>query len=178
MRKYDRIETVEIFDKMWLSVSWLSGCFLTVFLIWASFEPMTSLSLTLSLFVISGLILRGLLCLSNIAIHSRHLAFQDALTSMVHANLLHYDSDKYPLGGSAIDDAIHSVEGMFSDASNDYARVGVIVDHSDRNPALRFLVGLALHVVCLTAAAALGLYFSPDVESLVSGAARWISALR
>ena len=178
MRESDRIEIREDLDKLWLSLAWSSGMLLMVFVIWASFEPMTSLSLTLALFVVSGLVLRSFICLSNMALHSRHLAFQDALTAMVHANLLRDDGDKYLSGGAAVDDAIRSVEDLFRDASNRNPTTGASVDNSAGSLAMRFLAGQALNLVCLTAAAALGLYFSADVESLVTSAAQWVSALR
>lgn len=175
MQEFERIEVEESLDKLWLGAFSSAGLFLTVFVLWSVLEPAISLALTLVILLFQSIVVRSLVILSNMAVHSRHLAFRDVMTSMVHTNLIHSrQGEQY--GRNSIDDATLAVEDLFRQASEGTLR-GQMYESNRRRPLASFVYAGLTNLFLLIVAATLGLYFSSEVKGLVGSASQWVASL-
>lgn len=171
MRHADKLTTDELLEKAWVALSVQIGLFLALVAVWAATPSGIALALSLALVLLVNLLLRIFLSLSNMVLNSRVIAYQDSIVAMIHAHILNGQIDGMSVGERPIDEATLLAEERYAEAERLYGQ-----------PEQSTLFGLigqqAAQIALFLLAAAIGIYFSPEIMLAAEQAADLVGILR
>lgn len=174
MRQFEEFLDTELSEKLWITIMVNLGVFLTMVFFWVAMPPLLALAFSSSLVVLVNIVLRTFIALSNMALHSRAIAIQDAMVSMVHANLLKEAVPDSENTGQFIDKATQMVEEFMLEPRL-LQKPEILYEKRSPFVFFRNILGQA---VWFSIAAVIGIYFSADVEFALIHVAELVRSFR